>query len=121
MNPILQSDVAVREATVRQALESVVDPCSIATGVPISLADMGLIKDLRWLSGEVEVVLQLTSPICWQAANIIDAVERAVMTVPGARSVKCTLDPGYEWTPKMMSAEARERLRRIRPLPKVAT
>ena len=105
----------------RQALENVVDPCSIATGVPISLADMGLIKELQWLAGDVKVALQLTSPICWQAANILNAVERAVMTVPGVRSVNCTLDPGTEWMPSMMSAGARERLRRIRPLHKEST
>lgn len=107
-----------REAAVRQALENVVDPCSIATGVPISLADMGLIKELRWLDGEVKLVLQLTSPICWQAANILSAVERTAMSVPGVRSVHCTLDPTSEWMPSMMSAGARERLRRIRPLHK---
>jgi metal-sulfur cluster biosynthetic enzyme len=106
------------EEAIRQALENVVDPCSIATGVPISLGDMGLIKELHWLAGDVKLVLRLTSPICWQAANILDAVERAVMTVPGVRSVNCTLDPGTEWMPSMMSAGARERLRRIRPLHK---
>jgi metal-sulfur cluster biosynthetic enzyme len=107
-----------REAAVRQALENVVDPCSIATGVPISLADMGLIKELRWLDGDVQLVLQLTSPICWQAANILSAVERTVKSVPGVRTVRCTLDPAGEWMPSMMSAGARERLRRIRPLHK---
>jgi metal-sulfur cluster biosynthetic enzyme len=109
-----------REAAVRQALENVVDPCSIATGVPISIADMGLIKELRWLDGEVKLVLQLTSPICWQAANILSAVEHTVMSVPGVRSVHCTLDPTSEWMPSMMSAGARARLRRIRPLHKAS-
>jgi metal-sulfur cluster biosynthetic enzyme len=117
VNHVSGTDVD-REDVVRQALESVVDPCSIATGVPISLAEMGLIKELRWLDGEVKLVLQLTSPICWQAANILSAVERAVMSVPGVRSVHCTLDPTSEWMPSMMSAGARERLRRIRPVHK---
>jgi metal-sulfur cluster biosynthetic enzyme len=109
------------EEAVRQALEGVVDPCSIATGAPISLAEMGLIKELHWWGGEVKLVLQLTSPICWQAANILSAVERTVMSVPGVRSVDCTLDPTSEWMPSMMSAAARERLRRLRPPHKAST
>jgi metal-sulfur cluster biosynthetic enzyme len=120
VNPACPNDANCVEA-VRQALENVVDPCAIATGVPISLADMGLIKELSRSGGEVTLVLRLTSPICWQAANIMSAVERAVMTVPGVRSVNCTLDPGVEWMPSMMSAGARERLRRIRPLHKEST
>jgi metal-sulfur cluster biosynthetic enzyme len=120
LNPACRNDADCEEA-VRHALENVVDPCSIATGVPISLADMGLIKELNWSGGEVTLVLRLTSPICWQAANIMSAVERAVTTVPGVRSVNCTLDPGTEWMPSMMSAGARERLRRIRPLHKEST
>jgi metal-sulfur cluster biosynthetic enzyme len=106
------------EKAVRLALQNVVDPCSIATGVPISLAEMGLIKELSCSSGDVQLTLRLTSPICWQAVNIMSAVEHAVMAVPGVRSVNCTLDPGSEWMPSMMSAGARERLRRVRPLRK---
>ena len=109
------------EEAVRQALQNVVDPCSIATGVPISLADMGLIKELHWSAGDVKLTLRLTSPICWQAANIMSAVEQAVMAIPGIRSVNCILDPGTEWMPSMMSADARERLRRVRPLQKRST
>jgi len=99
---------------IRSALRRVVDPCSIATGNPIDLFDMGLVKDVSETEGEVEVVLRLTSPICWQASNIIAKTEEVVGAVPGVRSVRCTIDASAEWMPDMMAATARTALRRLR-------
>ena len=102
----------------RAALRTVVDPCSIATGVPINLIEMGLLKNVEISGGEVEVRLRLTSPMCWQAGQIVEAVEEAVGRVAGVERVVCSLDPApWEWTPDLMSASARARLRRVRPLP----
>jgi metal-sulfur cluster biosynthetic enzyme len=116
-----ETDASV-EAAVRRALEKVVDPCSIATGVPINLADMGMIKEIVCATGNVKVILRLTSPICWQAANILRAVEEAIMRVDGVHSVTCTLDPGAEWMPEMMSPDARAaRLDRLRSNYKVSS
>jgi metal-sulfur cluster biosynthetic enzyme len=106
------------ESAVRNALELIVDPCSIATGVPISLVEMGLVKEITSADGDVTIVLRLTSPICWQGANILSGVEKAVGTLPGVRSVKCILDPAGEWMPDMMSPGARARLRKLRPIAK---
>jgi metal-sulfur cluster biosynthetic enzyme len=102
---------------IHAALGRVVDPCSIATGVPINLLDMGMVKQVVDEQGVVCVTLRLTSPICWQAGNIIAAVEAAVGALPGVVSVECRLDPGVEWMPDMMSQDARAKLRRLRPLP----
>jgi metal-sulfur cluster biosynthetic enzyme len=107
------------EDAVRNALELIVDPCSIATGVPISLVQMGLVKEITSAGGDVTIILRLTSPICWQGANILRSVEEAAGTLAGVRSVKCILDPAGEWMPDMMSPDARARLRKLRPLSKV--
>jgi metal-sulfur cluster biosynthetic enzyme len=104
------------ESAVRAALELIVDPCSIATGVPISLVEMGMVKEITATQGDVTIVLRLTSPICWQGANILESVEKAAAMVPGVRSVKCVLDPAWEWMPEMMSPGARARLRKLRPI-----
>lgn len=105
--------------TIHNALSGIVDPCSIATGVPISLADMGMVQDVVDDAGVICIVLKLTSPICWQAANIIAKVEERVADIPGVKSVTCVLDPNAEWTPDMLSPTARAKLRALRPIPGV--
>jgi metal-sulfur cluster biosynthetic enzyme len=112
--PAVSSEVS--RAAVYSALGGVVDPCSIATGVPISLLDMGLVEDIRLEEGEVEVILQLTSPVCLQSMNIIEAVKRSVGEIEGVESVVCRVDAEAQWLPSMMAESARTALRRRRPL-----
>jgi metal-sulfur cluster biosynthetic enzyme len=102
-------------AAIHKALSEVVDPCSIATGVPINLADMGLVQEVVDDAGAVRVTLRLTSPICWQAGNIIEKVEERVAAVSGVKSVACIVDPYAEWVPEMINPIARAKLRALRP------
>ena len=47
------------------ALDQIKDPCSVATGLPMGLAEMGLIKAVRISeAGEVDIDLRLTAPFC---------------------------------------------------------
>jgi metal-sulfur cluster biosynthetic enzyme len=102
---------------IQAMLQQVVDPCSIATGVPISLTDMGMVKAVKMNNdGVVNVELRLTSPVCWQAANIIAQVETVVARVPGVCKVICTVDPASEWMPDMIAPGPRAELRRMRPI-----
>jgi len=104
-------------AAIQAMLDQVVDPCSIATGLPISLTDMGMVREVTLNEdGVAHVGLRLTSPVCWQAANIIAQVEQVVARVPGVSKVICTVDPASEWTPDMMAAGPRAELRRLRPM-----
>ncbi|MBV7520509.1 metal-sulfur cluster assembly factor [Ensifer sp. ENS12] len=105
------------EAAIYGALERVVDPCSIATGAPITLREMGMIEAIDIDGGAVRVTLRLTSPVCWQAANIIAMVEKAVGALPEVDSVDCALNGRAQWVPDMMHPDATARLRRLRPLP----
>lgn len=98
------------------ALARVVDPCSIATGVPIGLREMGMIKAVQITHDAVTVTLRLTSPTCWQAAIITAKVEETLAAIAGGRRVSCALDPTGDWMPDMMSDGARSRLRERRPL-----
>ena len=115
MQPVAPAESQLE--AVHAALARVVDPCSIATGVPIDLLEMGLVKDVAIDGGHVRVTLQLTSPVCWQAMNIIAEVERTVCEVEGIGSVECTVDPEAQWLPNMVDPAAQARLRRLRPLP----
>jgi len=100
----------------RDALRRVVDPCSIATGVPVDLLDMGLVKDLRLDGGTARVELIVTSPLCLQIGLIADRVREVLAEVDGVGSVEVTVDARAEWWPGMMAASARQRLRAVRPL-----
>ena len=67
----------------RDALRRVVDPCSIATGVPVDLLDMGLVSDLRLDGGTAYVELIVTSPLCTQIGLIIERVQDVLKDVDG--------------------------------------
>lgn len=112
---------AVTLAEVCDALAGVVDPCSIATGVPLTLAEMGMVTDIAVDGGRVAVTLVLTSPVCWQAGNIIQAVEASVSGLPRVTAVRCTVDHDAGWLPGQMDPRARRRLRSARPVPDPAT
>ena len=108
----------ISQDQVTEALRSVVDPCSIATGAPIDLVDMGIVRGIEIDQTHVEIQLRLTSPVCWQATNITSAIEDAVMAIDGVEQVTCDTRSGaWEWTPDMMAPSAQARLRRLRPMP----
>jgi metal-sulfur cluster biosynthetic enzyme len=112
-----RSETGTPERTqVRDALARIVDPCSIATGVPLTLFEMGMVEDIAIEDGRVTVTLILTSPVCWQAGNIIQAVVTSVCGVPGVASVVCTVNHSAQWLPEQMEPGARRRLRAARPV-----
>jgi metal-sulfur cluster biosynthetic enzyme len=102
---------------VRRALSSVIDPCSAATGAPLSLLEMGLIKRAEKVDDRVEVDLKLTAPICWNAAPMMEAIEQAVRRECSVDIVVCVADHGLDWTPADMTPSAHKRLQLLRPVP----
>jgi metal-sulfur cluster biosynthetic enzyme len=100
----------------RAALRRVVDPCSIATGVPVDVLDMGLVKELRFSDGVAHVELMVTSPACMQIGLIKGRVEEVLAEVGGVEQVEVSVDARAEWWPGMMAESARSRLRSVRPL-----
>jgi metal-sulfur cluster biosynthetic enzyme len=99
---------------VLEALRAVHDPCSVATGVPIDIVDMGLVASITRDHGTVEVGLCLTSPACWQAIGMAAAIESAVLRLGDVTEVRCALDMSQHWMPDRMDARARARLREVR-------
>jgi metal-sulfur cluster biosynthetic enzyme len=95
---------------VHAALEGIVDPCSAATGVPLSILDMGLLRGVEIAGDEVLVDLRLTSPLCHQAPYFIMEVEQRVGALAGVGSVVCRTDIGVAWEPTMMRQDAVRRL-----------
>lgn len=98
------------ETAVRDRLGNVVDPCSAARGIGNDIVEMGLVRDVHIDDdGRVTVALRLTTPACMMVANFQRQLEEEVGSLPGVSSVALETDAGLEWTPEMMSEEARER------------
>jgi metal-sulfur cluster biosynthetic enzyme len=103
------------ESRVEEALNSVVDPCSEAVGVPAGLVDMGLVRRVAISPGEhsgqrVSVVLAVTHPSCLMAPVFVQRAEQRLAGLSGVESVDVALDHGFSWTEKEMAEEYRSRL-----------
>jgi metal-sulfur cluster biosynthetic enzyme len=100
------------ESDIRDTINSIGDPCSVANGTPMGLTDMGLVEDIDVrVDGDVHVSLRLTSPSCYQLGYFANEITRLVGELPGIRSVDVTADAGLDWTPSMMSEDAKRRRR----------
>jgi metal-sulfur cluster biosynthetic enzyme len=98
------------EARVRACLHQVKDPCSVATGHPLHLEEMGLVKtvEVDAAAGRVSVDLRLTSPTCVMVGFFVTEIERLVKeALPEITEVAVSFDHGFDWTPEMMSDEVR--------------
>ena len=97
---------------IRRALDSIGDPCSVGSGVPMGIEEMGLVQAVEVdPDGNVVIRLRLTSPTCHMVSYFkVEAEERA-QRVPGVRSVRALSDTGLDWSPQMISPAAQERRR----------
>ncbi|WP_409329424.1 iron-sulfur cluster assembly protein [Trujillonella humicola] len=99
-----------REAAIAAALASVDDPCSIAAQAPMSIGDLGLVRDWRVDGGVVTVTVSPTAPSCVLMGSIAQAIEERVGAVEGVDSVHVELDTHTIWSPELMSDGGRQRL-----------
>jgi metal-sulfur cluster biosynthetic enzyme len=98
------------------ALLAIVDPCSIATGVPISLVDMGLVVVAERRGTTAVIRLQLTSPMCIQVGIIHTKILEEVGRVPWVDEIDVDIDHQAEWLPSMIDVAATAALRKRRRL-----
>ena len=91
-----------------ERLGRIIDPCSAATARPLSILDMGLVKDVAFHDGEVSIQLRLTSPCCGMGWYFIQQADRRLADLPGVDRVTVTMDNGLEWTPTLMAPHVRE-------------
>ena len=96
----------ITEDAVIAAICNVYDP-----EIPVNIYELGLIYvvDIQD-DGQVKVQMTLTAPACPSAQELPEAVQNAVLTVPGvtACEVETVWDP--PWDPSRMSDEARLQL-----------
>jgi metal-sulfur cluster biosynthetic enzyme len=96
---------------IAQALESVPDPCSVAAGAPLSVSDMGLVRG--WTvsaDGDLEVRLDVTSPLCLMAGHFVADAQRRLNAIEGLRTVVVKVDPSGLWSTDNISRRGRARL-----------
>jgi metal-sulfur cluster biosynthetic enzyme len=98
---------ALRYAAQR-ALADVYDPCSQAWQRPLSLPDLGLVRDVAATAdGRVTVRISLTVPFCMAVHTIMQSVETRVGAVPGVTAVDVRIDTETPWSPAAMSDAGR--------------
>lgn len=101
-----------REA-VMACLDRVIDPCSAASASPMSIVEMGLIRELRISDdGAVNVSLRLSSPSCYMVSYMASHAKEYISELAGVRSVEIDADAGLDWDPSMISPDATERRRK---------
>ncbi|RME32437.1 MAG: metal-sulfur cluster assembly factor [Thermoflexia bacterium] len=90
-------------ARIREALKDVYDP-----EIGISVVDLGLVRKIEEVDGEIQITMILTAPFCPLAGMILEQARAAAQAVT-ERPVKVVL--GMErWNPSMMEGKARQRL-----------
>ena len=98
------------EAEVRHALDTIVDPCSVATSVPMGLDEMGIVKTVAIdEAGRVAVELRLTSPFCEMIAYMRNEAIARIGDLPGVTAVIVTHDSGFDWDPDLIVPAAQRR------------
>jgi metal-sulfur cluster biosynthetic enzyme len=97
-----------REAVIG-ALDNCFDPCCRERR--ISVVDMGLIESIEIRAREVKIEMVLTTGWCPFASRLLEMVEEEVGALPGVEAVDVEVVWDPTWTPKRMSAGAREKLR----------
>lgn len=98
------------------ALATVDDPCSVASGCPISLVDMGIVRSVARTPDGIRVVLQLTEPSCIFAFHIAEDTEAALRDHLGSSPFEVRLARDYPevWTEDMIAPTAGARLEAMR-------
>jgi metal-sulfur cluster biosynthetic enzyme len=99
-----------------EALRTVHDPCSIAQQVPISIYDMGLVRDWEFDagSGALRVRMCVTSFMCMMSPHFTSAAKAELEKIEEIESAECYVDPTILWTDDLMTAEGAEGMKEKR-------
>ena len=111
--------MVVSQSMVEEVLDTVLDPCSVSAGVPLSIREMGLVRDLQIDDdGTIQVTLRLTSPGCIEGViKFTHEIERGVGALPGVRKVEVNFFEAIDWSESDISQSGRKKLeigRRLR-------
>ncbi|SMF90691.1 Metal-sulfur cluster biosynthetic enzyme [Paenibacillus uliginis N3/975] len=76
----------------------------------INIVDLGLVYEVRDVQEEVYVAMTLTTPGCPMHDMIVSGVKSALSDLPNVADVHVQVVWEPQWTPEMMSDEAKAEL-----------
>lgn len=95
----------ISEEQVYAALKTCYDP-----EIPVNVVDLGLIYDIKIIDDWVGVKMTLTTPGCGMGNYIANNIREKMLDLPGVREADVRIVWEPQWTPAMMSDEARKML-----------
>ena len=78
--------------------------------IGINLVDLGLVYKLEVKNGAAAVEMTLTTPGCPMSDSMPEAVERALLGIPGIAGVSVDVVWEPRWVPEMMTEHAKREL-----------
>jgi metal-sulfur cluster biosynthetic enzyme len=98
----------VDEQQIWKALEGVMDP-----EIDLNVVDLGLIYNVSVKDNDqVHISMTLTVRGCPMSQTITNDIEKAVLNIPGVKTVTVDLVWDPPWNPRMMSLEGQKKLGR---------
>jgi metal-sulfur cluster biosynthetic enzyme len=104
----------VTAGEVRDLLNTIVDPCSVAAGAPAGLGDMGLIRAVEVDDHTVSVTIGLTEPGCMMSASFVVRARELLAAQPGVEAVAVELEQDCDWSPALLDSHYAHRLDAVR-------
>ena len=101
--PLAEGASIAAEGDVIEAFRTVYDP-----EIPVNIYDLGLVYETKIAeSGDIHVVMTLTTPGCPVAGILPQQVADAAATVDGTGEIVIELTWEPSWSPDLMSEDAR--------------
>jgi metal-sulfur cluster biosynthetic enzyme len=106
------------ETAVRNALNTIIDPCSVIAGAPGGLDDMGLVRAIEIIEApagaHVNVTIAVTEPTCLMGVVFLREAEATLSALDGVAAVTVRFDHALRYDTSMQSPEYAVRLRHAR-------
>lgn len=101
-------------ARINDALNRVIDPCSIGREVPAGLIDMGMVKSVTVEDAHAQITVRLTSPGCQLQTWFDERITTEVTQLPEIRHVDIAWSTVFDWSDDDMSEPLKVRLQHKR-------
>lgn len=88
---------------IKETLKQVIDP-----ELGVNIVDLGLVYEVTFSDGHVNVRMTLTTPGCPMHDTITSGVERALLELADVDTVNVDVVWSPQWTPDLMTPEAKE-------------
>lgn len=82
---------------IKAALNRINDPCSIASGRPIGLIDMGLVLGWQIEGRALHLTFAVTFPGCTMAPHFTEAAREALLAFDEFDRVEASVDTDHVW------------------------